>query len=72
MSKIIADDAAFECALKDGAANVRLKKDAARPDPLKVIHVLREDLARSGSGEGCQNEPHALHTGTDYRDAAPN
>lgn len=30
MSKIIADDAAFECALKDGAAILRLKKDAVR------------------------------------------
>jgi hypothetical protein len=35
-----------------------------------VIQVLREDLARSGSGEGGQNEPQALHTGTDHRDAA--
>jgi hypothetical protein len=31
MSKIIEDDAAFECALKDGVAIVCLKKDAARP-----------------------------------------
>ena len=37
----------------------------------KVIQVLRQDLERSWPAEGGQNEPQALHTGTDDRDAAP-
>jgi hypothetical protein len=49
-------------------ATCRSSPRAVWSDPQKVIQVLREDLARSGSGGGGQNESQALQTGTDHRD----
>lgn len=56
MSKFIADDAAFECELKDGVAIVRLKKDAtrlisdadSRDEYLNVLDQLESDSDVSG------------------------